>query len=331
MLGFEIPIWVNILLLLTGLAIVTKGADKFVDSAVVIAEKTRVPKAIIGVTIVSLGTTLPEFSVAVLGGLFERQQTVMGNAIGSAICNIGLVLATSILISPILVNRKLYWQQGMIMVLAGFAVIALSLDGSLSQWDALILTVGLAGYIYLSIKQVSVANRNGRNQEIDIDEALNLPATPAGSLRGTVVWFIVGAVAVGLGATLIVQNAVVIANWLGIPELVIGLTVVALGTSLPEYVTGVTAAIKGHGEMAIGNVIGADILDILWVLGPGALASSHLAVERQTMVLDYPVMLILMTLLIILGVTGKRLDRWRGGLLLAVYTVYLALMFRLFV
>ncbi len=330
LLSAEFPIWVNILLLLIGLVIITRGADKFVDSAVVIAEKTLVPKVIIGVTIVSLGTTLPEFSVAVLGGIFGRSPTVMGNAVGSAICNIGLVLGTCLLIRPIVVHRRLYWQQGVIMVLAGVLVVLLSLDGYLSRRDALVLTAGLAGYIYLSIKMVGTASKNARKRGVEIAVAPEAIATSAHSLRRAVLWFVLGAIAVALGATLIVQSAVVVANWLGIPELIIGLTVVALGTSLPEYVTGLTATVKRHGDIAVGNIIGADILDIVWVLGPGVLIFSRLPVERQTLVLDYPVMLTLMVLLVVFGVAGKQLGRWGGGVLLGVYVVYLALMFGLF-
>ena len=129
---------------------------------------------------------------------------------------------------------------------------------------------------------------------------------------------------------LIVQNAVVIAHWLSIPELVIGLTVVALGTSLPEYVTGLTATLKGHGEITVGNMVGADILDIFWVRGLGGIGFALLPVERQTMVLDYPVMLTLMVLLLVFGIIGKQLGRWKGGVLLAIYVIYLTVMFLLF-
>ena len=163
-----------------------------------------------------------------------------------------------------------------------------------------------------------------------IEDVLNEPAAPAYSLKRAVVFFTLGAAGVGVGATLIVQNAVIVANWLGIPELIIGLTIVALGTSLPEYVTGITSVIKGHEEIAVGNIIGADILDIFWVLGPGALSFSSLPVARQTMVLDYPTMLILMALLVVFGLTGRQLSRWHGGVMLGVYGVYLAMMFLLF-
>ncbi|MFC1991398.1 calcium/sodium antiporter [Chloroflexota bacterium] len=330
MLNGEFPIWVNILLLLIGLAIMTKGADKFVDSAVVIAERTRVPKAIIGATIVSLGTTLPEFSVSLMAGFFNRPQTTMGDTIGSTICNIGLILGTCLLIRPVVVHRKFHLQQGAIMLLAGVVIMLLSIDGYLSSWDALILTAGLAGYIYYSIGAVRTGRKNVKDRVADIEQTIETVAAPAYSLKRAVAWFTLGTACVVVGATLIVQNAVVIAHWLGITELVISLTVVALGTSLPEYVTGITATIKGHGEIVVGNMIGANILDIFWVRGAGSLGFSLLPVERQIMVFDYPVMLTLMILLLVFCVTGKQLTRWKGGVLLAIYAIYLALMFLLF-
>jgi len=330
-LGSEFGIWMNILLLVIGLAIITKGADKFVDSAVVIARRTRVPEVIIGATIVSLGTTFPEFSVSVMSGFFGRPQTTMGDAIGSTICNIGLILGTCLLIRPIVIHRKLCLRQEAFMVFAGVLVLLLSIDGYLSRWDALILTAGLVGYIYFSIKQASAARKNVNDGATNSEQTLDTAATSTYSLRRAVVWFILGSAAVVGGATLVVQNAVVVARWFGIPELVIGLTVVALGTSLPEYVTGLTATFKGHGEVTVGNVIGADILDIFWVRGLGGMGFFLLPVERQTMVLDYPVMLIVMMLLVVFSVTGKQLTRWNGGVLLGTYCVYLALMFLLFV
>jgi len=330
MLSGGFPIWLNILLLLIGLAIITKGADKFVDSAVVIAERTWVPKVIIGATIVSLGTTLPEFSVSVIAGFLDRPQTTMGDAIGSAICNIGLILGTCLLIRPVVVQRKLHWQQGAIMVFAGVVIMLLSIDGYLSRWDALILTAGLAGYTYYSIRAVKAGRKDTKDRVADIEQSLEAVAAPAYSLRGAVVWFILGAAGVVVGATLIVQNAVVIAHWLGISELVIGLTVVALGTSLPEYVTGLTATLRGHGEITVGNMVGANILDIFWVRGLGGIGFALLPVERQTMVFDYPVMLTLMVLLLVFGIIGKQLGRWKGGVFLAIYGIYLTLMFILF-
>ncbi|GAI56365.1 unnamed protein product, partial [marine sediment metagenome] len=192
------------------------------------------------------------------------------------------------------------------------------------------LTAGLVGYTYYSIRAVKAGRKDTKDRVADIEQSLEAVAAPAYSLRGAVVWFILGAAAVVVGATLIVQNAVVIAHWLGIPELVIGLTVVALGTSLPEYVTGLTATLRGHGEITVGNMVGANILDMFWVRGLGGIGFALLPVERQTMIFDYPVMLTLMVLLLVFGIIGKRLGRWKGGVFLAIYGIYLTLMFLLF-
>lgn len=324
------PIWLNIVMLLGGLTLITFAADKFVDSAVVIAEKTGVPRMIIGATIVSLGTTLPEFSVMLLGGFFDRAPTAIGGAIGSTICNIGLILGTCILLRPIMAQRRLYWQHGIIMVLAGILVMLLSLDGQLTRCDSLIISAGLVFYIILSIK---ILGKNRNNSAFQLNEetpAANQASIPDFSMKKAVVLFIIGAAGVAIGATLIVENAVVVASWLGIPELVIGLTVVAFGTSLPEFVTCLTATRKRHGEIAAGNIIGANILDIFWVLGPGALSFSLLEVEPQTLELDYWAMLTLMGLLVLFGLAGKKLYRWQGGIIVAVYFIYLAFMFTFF-
>jgi len=216
------------------------------------------------------------------------------------------------------------------MVLAGIVIVLLSIDGYLSRWDALILTAGLAGYIYFSIRQARADRKNAKESIEDVEQTLETESAPVYGMRRAVTWFIVGVAGVVIGATLVVQNAVVVAQWLGIPELVISVTVVALGTSLPEYVTALTATIKEHGEITVGNMIGANILDVFWVRGLGGVGFSLLPVERQTMVLDYPVMLTVMALLVIFGATGKQLTRWEGGVLLAIYGIYLVLIFRLF-
>lgn len=153
---------------------------------------------------------------------------------------------------------------------------------------------------------------------------------PVAHLGKEIFWLLLGGLAVVAGATLIVQNTVVVARWLGVPELVIALTLVALGTSLPELVVGITSSVKGHNDIAAGNLIGASILDILWVRGPGGLVFSRLPVEHQTLVLDYPVMLGLAALLIIFLAARKRLSRLNGGILFAIYVGYLAVLFLFF-
>ena len=317
-----LPIWMNALMFLLGMAVIAKGADWFTDSSVSIAEVTHVPKAMIGATIVSLATTFPEFSVSLTAALSHQPQTAIGNAVGSTICNIGLILATVVLVRPMLIERGAVRAQGGFMIAAGAGIILLTLRGTLSRAGGLVLVAGLAAYVWFSVRGALSHRRSQRSQE---------PQAAAPKPLGREIrLFLLGAVCVVLGSVLLVKNAKILAEWLQVPELIIGLTLVAVGTSLPEYVTAVTATLKGHSELGVGNVIGANILNLVWVLGASALVRPlHLA--HQTRVLDLPVMLLIMVLLVVMIATGSRLRRWEGAVLLGVYVLYLTAMFALFV
>lgn len=318
----SLPIWMNALMFLLGTAVIVKAADWFTDSSVSIAELTHVPKAIIGATIVSLATTFPEFCVSVTAALSRQPQTAIGNAVGSTICNIGLILSTAVLVRPVLIERAAVRGQGGFMVAAGAGVILLTLRGTLSRAGGLVLLAGFAVYVWFSVRAAVSHRRSHRSQ----DPQAAAPKPLGREIR----LFLLGAVGVVLGSVLLVKNARILAEWLHVPELIIGLTLVAVGTSLPEYVTAVTATLKGHGELGVGNVIGANLLDLVWVLGASALVRPlHLA--RQTRVLDLPVMLLTMVLLVAMIATGSRLRRWEGAVLLGVYVLYLTTMFALFV
>jgi cation:H+ antiporter len=316
-----LPTWMNALLFLLGMVIITKGADWFTGASVVIAERTHVPKGVIGATIVSVATTFPEFSVSLTATFFHQPQTAIGNAVGSTICNIGLILATVVLFRPVPIHQETVRKQGLFMIIGGGAVIALSIQGVLTRIGGLILVVGLITYICYSIK---TARSHRKNQQ-----ALKHVKIDSKGLGREIVLFLLGAVCVGIGSMLLVRNAKILAVWLGIPELIIGLTMVAIGTSLPEYVTAITATIKGHSELGVGNVIGANILNIFWVLGVCGLIHP-LHIEHQTRVLDFPFMFSIMVLLVIMVSTDSKLKRWEGGLLFGVYLGYLTLMFTLF-
>jgi cation:H+ antiporter len=317
-----LPIWINALLFLLGLGIIAKGADWFTDASVSIAEATRVPKAIIGATIVSVATTLPEFSVSLTAALSRQPQTAIGNAVGSTICNIGLILATMVLIRPVIIEQDAVRKQGVFMVLAGAAVILLAIRGTLSRGGGLVLVAGFVAYIWYSINTAR-SHRRG-HQALDSTERDSKEPGPQ------IGFFLLGAAGVVVGSMLLVKNARVLAEWLDVPELVVGLTAVAVGTSLPEYVTAITATLKGHGELGVGNVIGANILDLVWVLGVSAL-TRPLHLERQTQVLDLPLMLLIMVLLVVMIGNDSSLKRWEGAVLFGVYMLYLALMLTLFV
>jgi cation:H+ antiporter len=307
--------------LAVGVLLITKGADWFTEAAVKIAEATHVPRVIIGATIVSLATTMPEFTVSTYSALTARADFAVGNAIGSTVCNIGLILGTCLMIRPMLIDRPpLTLQQGLIMIGAGALVTLLGVDGRLSRIDSLPLILGLVGYVYYSMwvakgeRGKALAEMNGERVESDID------------LRREALLFIVGAGCVVFGSRWLVNSAELIARKLGVPDLIIGITLVALGTSLPEYVTALTATIKGYQEISVGNIMGADILDIFWVLG-GASLFKTLPIQRQTNVLDFPFMLALMIMLTFFARTRNRISRLEGFGLFAVYVIYLAMMF----
>lgn len=318
-----LPIWLNFVLFVVGGLIITKAADCFVDAAVTISVATNIPKILIGCTIVSVATTAPEFCVSFVATIQGKSDVAIGNSIGSCVMNIGLIAGTSILIRPVLAEKKRVLEQGAFMIAAGILVYVLSMGNVLTQLDGSILIAGLIAYLYYCA--------NMARKDMNTANACELPPVDEEKIKlgKQFLLFAIGAIGIILGSNLLVGNVTPIAKFFGVPDLIIALTLVALGTSLPEYVVSLTAAIKRHGDLGIGNIIGADVLDIFWVLGACSLYSP-LTISRQTMVLDYPFMLLLMVLLLVFRFTKHRIDRWEGGMLFGVLLVYLTLMFSYF-
>ena len=312
------PIWMNFIIFAAGLLIITKGADWFTDGAVGIAEITGIPKVVVGATLVSLATTAPEFSVSVIAAWLDHPATSVGNAVGSTICNIGLILAVAFLLDPVSLSRKEILPKGVFMLALGALVVFMGWNGELTGAEGLVLFGLVPVFLWFGMKQ-------GTWADFDFGSAMMDREKHYIGLR-----FIAGSVAVVFGSVLLVQNAVHMARAIGVPELVIGLTLVAVGTSLPELITAVSASLQGHGDMAVGNVVGANVLNIAWVLG-GASLITPLGIERQTFVLDFPFMLLMMVLFLFLASRKRGLGRGAGFALLSVYICYLALMFTFFV
>ncbi len=322
----------DITMFVAAVALIGKGADWFLEAAVKISELTHIPKAIVGATIVSLATTLPEFSVSAIATVQDHTDMAIGNAVGSAICNIGLILGLCTLAKESPTDRDLVRRQGAAMMGAGILVYALSAGGQLSRGSGAVLLLGLLAYMSWSVKtararrQTAMDERKVQNQDADYS------TTPP--LGREILLFISGAACVIVGSRLLVSSGVKLAGLLGVPEMVISLTVVAFGTSLPELVTAVTASIKGHEEMAVANVIGANIMNILWVLGGCALIrplplkpSPSFMGMPQTQSLDMPVMCLLMILLLGFASSRATLGRKEGGVFLGIYTAYLLILF----
>ena len=312
------PIWMNFIFFSVSLLIITKGADWFTDGAVGVAEITGVPKVIVGATLVSLATTAPEFCVSVIAAWLEHPATSVGNAIGSTICNIGLILAVAFLIEPVSLAKEDVLPKGLFMLGLGVLVLLLSWDGKIDRVEGVALFALVPVFLWFSMKR-------GTWTDFDFGSAMMDREKQHIGLR-----FIAGSIAVVLGSVLLVQNAVHLARAMGVPELVIGLTLVAVGTSLPELITAVSASLQGHGDMAVGNVMGANVLNIAWVLG-GASLITPLGIERQSFVLDFPFMLLLMLMFLLLALWKRGMGRRAGLVLLAGYGSYLTLMFAYFV
>lgn len=312
------PIWANLLFFAAGLLIITKGADWFTDGAVGVAEITGIPKVIVGATLVSLATTAPEFSVSVIAAWLDHPATSVGNAVGSTICNIGLILAVAFLIEPVSLARGDVLPKGLFMLMMGVLLLTLGWDGAITRIEGVVLFAFVPVFLWFTMKRATWT-------DFDIGSAMTSREQQHIGLR-----FIAGSVAVVFGSILLVENAVHLARAMGISELVIALTLVAIGTSLPELITAISASLSGHGDMAVGNVLGANVLNISWVLG-GASLITPLGIEHQSFALDFPFMLLLMLMFMLLAFWKRGMGRRAGLMFLAGYTFYLALMFTYFV
>ncbi len=313
-------LWLNLVLFAAGAALIARGAGWFTDGAVRIAAATGVPKMVVGATVVSLATTMPEFSVSGMAAILNRPETSFGNAVGSTICNIGLILGLAALIRPVAIPRAMARTQGLAMLAAGALVYALGWDGVLGGWKGWLLLA--AAGVFLWYQWYKARQPGGGNGNSGPN------GTPHDWGR-TLRQFVIGGVGVVGGSVLIVQNVGQIARAAGVPELVIALTLVALGTSLPECVTAISSSMRGHGEIAVGNVLGANVLNLTWVLG-GAAAITPINILPQSYLLDFPVMALMMVACFCLTVWRGRIGRVAGGAFIFSYAAYLTLMFSWF-
>jgi cation:H+ antiporter len=334
----------DLVLLLLGMVLITHGGDLFTDSAVAIARATRIPPVIVGATVVSMATTFPEFMVSVTGALNGSPGFAVGNALGSCCCNIGLIVGTCAILQGWLakkrneepgipVSRVTLLGPGSFMLASGVAVLLFAIffnDGILDddgnplpnvilRWEAIVLVLILIAYLAYSIR---LAFQARHESSIDSEEA-EAEDKIRERIGGQIAKFAAGAVLVFLGSRLLVVNAQVIAETMGVPELWIGLTVLAIGTSLPEYTISLMAVLKGHGSLGLGNIIGANVLNICWVVATCALIKP-LAIQQQTILLDAPVVLLLMSLLVFGPLKSERVTVRLGAVMVGIYLSYYA-------
>ncbi len=320
----------GILLILIAACVVflSKGADWMVEGVVNLARRTGLPKIIIGATIVSLGTTTPEAFVSVMAAFMGNSALALGNGVGSIIADTGLIFGLTCILAPVPINRFVLDRTGWVQVASATLLVVLSAaawvmaDGTpyLGRWVGFTFLALLAGYLYLAYTWARQGD--GTLRQEDDSEG------PVCSLG--LCWIMIGGglAMVIIGARILIPCASEIAQRLGVPDDVIAATMVAFGTSLPELITAIAAVRKGHPEITVGNIVGADVLNCLFVIGASA-AARPLAIPNTFFMLHFPAMLLILYSLrafISLG-SGGFFRRWHGLWLLAAYVVYVVLQY----
>lgn len=306
-----------VLLFVLGLYLTMRGGDAFVDAATFIAEVTGIPKIIIGATIVSIATTAPELFVSLIATLHGANDMASGNAIGSVCCNIGLILGISLLCLPGRLPVREIRVKGILLFLAAILLSVFCVDNALEPVECAALFAVLALFLYLNLRAATVGK---------LPPHCCLYAGGLAKFRNGMK-FVLGASAVILGAHLMVDNGARLARLFGVPEGIIGLTLIAVGTSLPELITTLTAIRRGEAAMSVGNILGANIIDLTLVLSSSALASrGTLEVNAAVSSRDLPVALILSAIALLPAMSSGRFRRVQGAALLLVYALYVAIL-----
>jgi len=310
------------LMSIVGLGILTLGAELLVRGASRLAVAIGISPLVVGLTVVAFGTSAPELVVSIRSTLADQPDVAIGNVLGSNIFNVLFILGISALIVPLRVSQQLIRFDVPLMVGLSLAVGLLAWDGSIGRYDGLALTTGLVVYTLWAIvksRGEQAAIRAEYEAEFGVTTAA---ANPSGYLVNAAL-LVGGLLLLVLGGRWFVDGATTIARGLGVSELVIGLTIVAIGTSLPEVATSLVAAIRGERDIAVGNVVGSNLFNIMGVLGIASLVSpAGIAVSQSALWLDIPVMIAVAIACLPIFFTGHRIDRWEGCLLLACYVAY---------
>lgn len=305
--------------IILGFALLIWGADRFVMGAAALARNLGISPLLIGLTIVGLGTSAPEILVSAMAAYQGNPGLAIGNAVGSNIANIGLILGVTALVAPLVVRSDTLRREFPILLLVSFSVYFLLLDGHLGRTDGLIMVVGL---VIVLISLVHIGRQRAARDPLEAEFDDEIPtdlSTFAASL-----WFLAGLALLLLASRMLVWGAVSIASMFGVSDLIIGLTIVAIGTSLPELAASITSTLKGEDDIAVGNVIGSNIYNLLAVLSVPGLVSP-LAVHETVLTRDFPLMLGLTLALLFMGWGRQghgRINRINGSILLACFVAY---------
>ena len=323
--------FIHILWFVVGLIALIRGGDWFVDGATGIAKKFNIPDLLIGATVVSIGTTLPEVMVSATSAAQGYGAMAYGNAIGSIICNTALIAALTIAIRPAAIRKEdMVTPVIFFFIAAAFYAGTAYITGNFTRLTGVILLCMFAIYMFVVTRQAL------KERELTAGTVPAQPAEgPAKPVRRYVLDLIVGAVCIAVGSKLLVEHGVEIAEGMGVPQTVIALTFVALGTSLPELVTAITSLVKGHGALSVGNICGANLFNLVLVsgisivIGPFSFAKPDFATlvlfEKEyfsSLIIDTPLMILVMAIMTIPALITGKLKRWQGILLLCIYAAF---------
>lgn len=300
----------NIIYIVFGILMVLWGAGKLTDGATSIAAKMKIPPMIIGLTVVAMGTSMPEFFVSFVSALKGTSDLAVGNVVGSNIFNTMLIVGTTALVTPMVIAKSTVKKDIPFAVLASAMLLPMAIDGSISRIDAAVLFAVFIAFMLYTVRSAKKEKDSGNEEEVK-----EMPVWRA------VAFLVLGLACLIVGSNLFVDGATAVASLLGVSEAVIGLTVVAGGTSLPELATSVVAARKGQCAIAMGNVIGSNVFNILMILGVTGMIHpmNIIGITR----LDFIVMQLSIILLWIFSFTKYTVARWEGGLLVALFLAYM--------
>ncbi|NHN78260.1 calcium/sodium antiporter [Azotobacter chroococcum] len=309
--------------LIAGLALLVAGAEALVRGAARLAARFGIPPLVIGLTVVAFGTSAPEMAVSVQSASNGQGDIAVGNVLGSNIFNVLMILGLSALVIPLTVSRQLIRLDVPLMIGASLLAWLLAIDQHYGRLDGILLFAGIVAYTAFQVRSGLSAKANGETNEFEVEYG----ERPEGrlALLGHLGFVVLGLALLVWGSNLLVDAAVTLARALGLSELVIGLTIVAAGTSLPELATSVMAALKGERDIAVGNIVGSNLFNLLAVLGlAGLVAPAPISVSPNALAFDYPVMVAVAVACLPIFFTGYRINRWEGLLFFGYYLAYAA-------
>lgn len=294
--------------LIAGMLLLVKGADYFVDGSASVAKILKVPSLIIGLTIVALGTSLPEASVSITASIAGNNELALSNIIGSNIFNTLVVVGCSAMIAPFIMDRDIIKRDLIINLIVSVSLCLFIFDGILGRMDGILLLIGLVTFMMVLIRSV---------MRYDVEEEIG----ESFSISKSIILIVIGVVAIILGGNFVVNGASDIARQWGMSETLIGLTIVSIGTSLPELVTSVVAARKGESSLSLGNAIGSNILNVLFILGISGTLTPIAAVSEN--IIDVAVLIGIVVFILILSRFNDKMTRTKAAIFIGLYAIYM--------